>query len=95
MLSYNCLLTADVGYQLVELMFKILDSEDLKLSYSTFEFWLDFVEKLSKLRVEKTIQDKFFRIVEHLFGTILKKVKIDQETLMSSTLKDDDTLDDI
>lgn len=36
LLSYNCLLKVDVGYELVEVVFRVLESEDLKLSYSTF-----------------------------------------------------------
>lgn len=36
MLSYGFLLKEDIGYELLEIMFRIVSSLDLKLSYSTF-----------------------------------------------------------
>jgi hypothetical protein len=40
-------------------MINALKSKSLKLSYSTFQFWLDFIEKLGKSKVEEGYQQKF------------------------------------
>lgn len=56
LLSFGFLLLEDIGYELVEIMINTLQSTNLKLSYSTFQFWLDFSEKLSKSKTEQVYQ---------------------------------------
>lgn len=43
LLSFGFLLLEDIGYQLIEIMINAMKSKSLKLSYSTFQFWLDFI----------------------------------------------------
>lgn len=45
--------------------------------------------------MESAVQEEFLKIVEYLYKTLLVKIKIDENSLMDSTSKDDDTLDDI
>lgn len=51
LLSFGFLLLDDVGFELLEIMVTTLECKNLKLSYSTFQFWLDFCEKMSKSKV--------------------------------------------
>jgi len=77
------------------MMFLVLEKGDLKLSYSTFEFWIDFCDKIEKMKVDQMLQIKFWQIVEHLLDVILQRTLLDNETLHSELIKEDDTLDDI
>lgn len=65
------------------------------MSYSTFEFWIDFCDKIEKMKVDQMLQIKFWQIVEHLLDVILQRTLLDNETLHSELIKEDDTLDDI
>jgi hypothetical protein len=60
------------------MMFKVVSSEDLKLSYSTFEFWIDFCEKLLKMKVDEPLALKFWQVIEHLFDIIVSKTILDK-----------------
>jgi hypothetical protein len=42
LLAFGFLLLEDIGFELIEIMANTLESKNLKLSYSTFQFWLDF-----------------------------------------------------
>lgn len=95
LLSYGFLLRETVGYELIEMLFKALEANDLKLSYSTFEFWTEFCDRIEKLKVEAELQNRFCQIVEHLLDVLLAKTTLDNDTLFHEMLKDDDTIDDL
>ena len=95
LLSYGFILKQDFGYQLIEMLFKVLESSDLKLSYSTFQFWIQFCDRIEKMKVEQALQLKFWSIVEHLLDVILDRTLLDNDTLYYQLLKQEDTLDDI
>ena len=71
LLSFGFLLLEDIGYQLIEIMINAMKSKSLKLSYSTFQFWLDFIQKLGKSKVEEVYQQKFMEIVDLTLNIVL------------------------
>jgi hypothetical protein len=82
LLSFGFLLLEDVGFELIEIMISALESKNLKLSYSTFQFWLDFCEKWSKSKVEQGLQEKIWKIIDYLFSVILQKIKMESESTL-------------
>lgn len=56
LLSFGFLLLDEVGFELIEIVVTTLQSKNLKLSFSTFQFWLDFCEKWSKAKTESALQ---------------------------------------
>ena len=71
LLSFGFLLLEDIGYQLIEIMINAMKSKSLKLSYSTFQFWLDFIQKLGKSKVEEVYQQKFMEIIDLTLNIVL------------------------
>lgn len=62
-------------------MFAALEKGDLKLSYSTFDFWVDFCERLGKIKVENTLANKFWSVVDHLLDVLIGRCALDLDTL--------------
>ena len=48
-----------------------------------------------KLIVGPEMQARFNGIVQHLFAVLAEKVKMGEDCLMSSSIKDDETVDDL
>ena len=71
LLYFGFLLLEDIGYQLIEIMINAMKSKSLKLSYSTFQFWLDFIQKLGKSKVEEVYQQKFMEIIDLTLNIVL------------------------
>ena len=51
LLSFSFIVLDPAGLELLEVMMAALQSSSLKLSYSTFNFWSDFIEKMGKAKL--------------------------------------------
>ncbi len=51
LLSFGFLVLENLGFELLGIMKEMTQSRDLKLSYSTFEFWIDYSDKVSRLKL--------------------------------------------
>lgn len=54
-----------------------LESRNLKISYSTFQFWLDFCEKMAKAKVDEGLQARIWSISHYMFGVLLDKTAME------------------
>jgi hypothetical protein len=54
-----------------------LESRNLKTSYSTFQFWLDFLEKMAKAKLDGGLQARMWSISQYTLGVLLDKTAME------------------
>ena len=95
LLSFGFLLLENIGFSLLEIIQEMTRSQDLKLSYSTFEFWTDFSERSSRIKLAPEVKEKVWNVFANLLDLFTQKLLINNVSLMvDADLKDDDTVDD-
>lgn len=65
-------------------------SNDLKLSFSTFEFWTDYSEKVSRIKLGPEVKEKIWNEFVNLLEVFAQKLLIKNDNQMvEADLKDD------
>lgn len=98
LLSFGFLILEEIGFDLLNLVLEITNSYDLKLSYCTFQFWMDYSEKITKLKFSDLgIRERVYGVYVTLFQIFTtggKKLVIQKDSDMyEADLKDEDTYD--
>jgi hypothetical protein len=95
LLSFGFLLLENIGFELLDIIQEMTRSKDLKLSYSTFEFWTDFSERSARIKFTLEVKEKVWNVFVNLLDLFAQKLLIVNMNLMvEADLKDDDTVDD-
>jgi hypothetical protein len=95
LLSFGFLLLENIGFELLDIIQEMTRSKDLKLSYSTFEFWTDFSERSARIKFTPEVKEKVWNVFVNLLDLFAQKLLIVNMNLMvEADLKDDDTVDD-
>lgn len=95
LLSFGFLIKEDIGFKLLDIIMTFTQSSDLRTSHGTFEFWMDFSDKMLKCKVDVQIKNYFRTYMEKLFQIVSKKITVESESLLDDPdLKEDVTIDD-
>ena len=96
LLSLGFLVLEEEGYELLNIIKELAQSRDLKLSYSTFEFWTDYSEKVSHMKLTPAVKERLWNEFVSLLEVFSQKLLIPNDSLMvEADLKDDETGDDL
>lgn len=96
LLSFGFLITEDIGFALLDIIVYFTNSSDLRVSQGTFEFWIDFSDKIVKCKIDQQIKEHFVNYMNQVFKIVGAKIMVDSETLLDDPdLKEDVTIDDI
>lgn len=95
LLDFGFLICEPVGFQMLEIILKFTSSPDLKTSRNTFEFWIDFSEKVSHSKLNQQTKNLFADCLLKAFQTINQKAIVPDYLLDDPDLKEDLTVDDI
>lgn len=60
LLSLGFLVLEEQGFELLNIVKELTQSRDLKLSYSTFEFWTDYSDKVSRMKLNPSTKERLW-----------------------------------
>lgn len=53
LVNFSFLIAEKIGFDLLNIIVIFTSSPDLRTSQNTFEFWIDFMEKMAKCKIQK------------------------------------------
>lgn len=51
LLNFGFLIAENIGFEMLDIIVHFTKSSDLRISQSTFEFWMDFSDKMVKCKI--------------------------------------------